>query len=392
VTGTPKRTSAAHKAAQKRAKALARAKYLPERGRKLPSRLPSKSEVLRRNVVGIGLGRKLVDGKPTKRMSVRIYVQQKLHEDLLPKKLRIPPKIGGVPTDVIQVGRFKANSGERNRELKRPFSMGASVGHDHPMAGTAGAILRIRGGEDPRRFLLSNNHVLARENLLPVGAPIFQPGQKDWAGTDSSHSEPVARLTDFIRLKSSEPNSVDCAIAELTSPDGAHSELIDVGPGNHKPIVAREQMRVLKTGRTTGVTHGQIVDVALDIEIDYPRLGSIIFHDQILIKSNDSTPFSLGGDSGALVVTDDADHSPLGLLFASSQGWTVASQLQEVHALLEVDGSPLELTEELGPVIKASRRRSAPSRLRAVKKSRPSAVRAGRARRAKARQRVRSHE
>ena len=231
----PKRTKAQRKAAQKQAKALARAKYLPKRGRKPLSRAPSKTELVRRNVIGVGLGRKLVDGKPTKRMAVRIYVQEKLHEDLLPKKLRIPAKIGGVPTDVIPIGRFKANSGESNRTLKRPFSMGASVGHDHPMAGTAGALLRIKGGSDPRRFLLSNNHVLARENQLPVGAPIFQPGQKDWAGTNSSHSVPVAKLTDFIRLKSKAPNSVDCAIAELAAPGGAHSDLIDVGPCDRSP-------------------------------------------------------------------------------------------------------------------------------------------------------------
>jgi hypothetical protein len=340
-----KKTKAQRKAAQERAKALARAKYLPKRGRKPLARSPSKEEIVRRNIVGVGLGRKLVDGKPTRRMSVRIYVQQKLHEDLVPKELRIPAKIGGVPTDVIPVGRFKANLGENNRKLKRPFSMGASVGHDHPMAGTAGALLRIEGDSDPRRFILSNNHVLARENLLPVGAPIFQPGQKDWAGTNSSHSEPVARLTDFIRLKSTEPNSVDCAIAELASPDGAHADLIDVGPCNRKPIVAREGMRTMKTGRTTGVTRGEIVDVALDVEIDYPHLGSIMFEDQILIKSRERAPFSVEGDSGALVITDDDQHSPLGLLFASSNGWTVASHLEDVLALLDVDGSPLEISE-----------------------------------------------
>ena len=101
----------------------------------------------------------------------------------------------------------------------------------------------------------------------------------------------------------------------------------------------------MKSGRTTGVTRGEIVDVEFDIEIDYPHLGSIIFDDQILIKSNDKAPFSLGGDSGALIVTDDDHHSPLGLLFASSNGWTVASHLKDVLALLDVDGSPLEIAE-----------------------------------------------
>lgn len=43
------------------------------------------------------------------------------------------------------------------------------------MAGTFGAVVTKAG----KRFILSNNHVLAENGLISLGAPIFQPGLLD---------------------------------------------------------------------------------------------------------------------------------------------------------------------------------------------------------------------
>jgi hypothetical protein len=325
------------------AKAAARAAFLPRRARPLPASAPSPTQAMNRNVLGVGLGPKVTGDRRLKTMSVRIYVRHKLPDDVLPERLRVPREIRGVPTDVIELGRFRASAGESNRRLARPFSMGASIGHDRKMAGTAGALLRLKGGGDARRFVLSNNHVLADSNRLKAGAPVFQAGK-----LDGGPPQPIARLTTYIRLSKSaaQANFVDCAIAELESPDLAVSDLIDLGGSCDRKVVAAEVgMRVTKTGRTSGVTLGIIDDVDFDIEVDYPRLGSVVFEDQILIlPDQDHSRFSEDGDSGALVLKQGARRSPVGLLFASSEkGKAVASHLSDVLAELRVGGSALEI-------------------------------------------------
>src|SRR5216684_185596 len=59
------------------------------------------------NVVGIGIGKKVVGGTPTDTDCVRIYVQSKLDiEDIRPASL-LPSDFSEVPIDVIEIGVFR---------------------------------------------------------------------------------------------------------------------------------------------------------------------------------------------------------------------------------------------------------------------------------------------
>ena len=60
------------------------------------------------NVVGIGIGRKLVNGRPTDTPAVRFYVERKVAKGALPADLMLPKSVNGVATDVIESGRFRA--------------------------------------------------------------------------------------------------------------------------------------------------------------------------------------------------------------------------------------------------------------------------------------------
>jgi hypothetical protein len=287
-------------------------------------------------VIGVGMGRKVVEGKATETPSVRIYVERKIHRSLLTKKARLPKEIGGVPTDVIEIGRFVASAGEENRETRRPFSMGSSIGHFRQMAGTAGMLARAKGPDDGRRFVVSNNHVLANENSLPKGSPIFQAGLLDWdASDDGPPTDPVAELSKFIRLKKTGSNAADCAMAELRNVSPALPSILSIGAlSSRDPVAATEGLAVLKSGRTTGVTAGTVFDADFDVEIDYARLGSLVFEDQILIRGTGGA-FSAVGDSGALVVTAK-DPAPVGLLFAVAAKGSAASHIGQVLDLLDV--------------------------------------------------------
>ena len=89
-------------------------------------------------------------------------------------------------------------------------------------------------------------------------------------------------------------------------------------------------------GRTTGTTKGRLVTFELDnLYVGYDA-GTLRFDDQIEIEGEGSEPFSLGGDSGSLIV--DADRRAVALLFAGSdQGGTNGMGLayaNPLHAVL----------------------------------------------------------
>ncbi len=74
---------------------------------------------------------------------------------------------------------------------------------------------------------------------------------------------------------------------------------------------------VQKYGRTTSLTKGTVTGINANVTVSYGGAsGNAIFTGQIIIGS--SRPFLKAGDSGSLVVTDDANANPVGLLFAGS--------------------------------------------------------------------------
>src|SRR5437870_529439 len=84
------------------------------------------------------------------------------------------------------------------RVRMRPAQPGCSIGFriagDHfVMGGTFGALVKTRS----KVYILSNNHVLADENRLPIGSPIFQPALLDHGRIDSDQ---IAELTRLGRL------------------------------------------------------------------------------------------------------------------------------------------------------------------------------------------------
>src|SRR3989454_6254543 len=168
------------------------------------------------NVVGVGLGTKVTKGKATTRQPcVRFYVDRKLGETAIPPEFVLPSTVNGVPTDVIETGRFLAQPAAVpvQQRRQRPASPGCSIGFQFTgakagfvMAGTFGAV--VAAGSV--RYILSNNHVLADENSLPIGSAIFQPGLLDHGKVSTDQ---IARLTRFVPLKAGAANVVDAAIA-----------------------------------------------------------------------------------------------------------------------------------------------------------------------------------
>lgn len=269
-------------------------------------------------------------------------------------------------------------------QLAIPMALGTSGGNNNDFdrrgnavldccSGTLGALVQDGSG---RQYLLSNNHILARSDHGVPGDAIVQPGLIDNNCTPNGEGPgtiPVASLAAWRSLRSPSTN-VDAAIAQVAShtvdPTGA---ILELGPrqpdgtlapappgtssseGKGKP--ATLQMRVAKSGRTTGLTCGAISAVAVDVEVDYygdcaetkPYLTKT-FSNQISVSGN---RFSDAGDSGALLM-DATDAEPVGLYFAGGtdangvvQG--VANPANEVLTELSAEIGNQPLTFVGGP-------------------------------------------
>ncbi len=311
----------------------------------------------RANVVGVAVGNKWIRGRETDDLCILVFVEHKRPEDQLRRRDIVPKQFDGVPTDVVETGRFQALQSvqavgvERTKRM-RPAPGGVSIGHYRITAGTLGVLARREG----RPVILSNNHVLANGNDARVGDPILQPGPVDGGRLQDA----IARLADFVPIQYNERNLglfgrflewmlgpllayAGLALKRLPSGrtnlvDAAIGEPIDtglVGPdvlGIRRvsgTVSADIGLRVRKSGRTTGVTEGRVTAIDAVVEVDYGG-KSAIFREQIA-----SDILSKGGDSGSLVV-DDAGRA-VGLLFAGGVATTLINPIEAVARLLELD-------------------------------------------------------
>ena len=64
--------------------------------------------LLNSNVVGVGIGTKIINGISTQRQCIKIYVRKKIPRNKLHKNELIPRKLNGIETDVEEIGRLKA--------------------------------------------------------------------------------------------------------------------------------------------------------------------------------------------------------------------------------------------------------------------------------------------
>jgi len=283
-----------------------------------------------KNVVAVGISEKVSKGKRTGKLALTFYVERKIS----PKKLRedeaVPPTVSAalsgpeaIPTDVVVLGKLRPQI----NAIKNPLQPGNSIGHVDITAGTLGAV--VTKGSD--LYILSNSHVLALCGSAKKGDAIIYPADAD-GGTEQNNL--VAKLSGFKKfiLTPDFVNRVDCAIAKPTSDRLADlvSEIkgLSFPKGTIKP---ERGMKVVKVGRTTGKTTGEIRDVHFRFTLDFEgNTGEVGFIDQVLC-----TRYSEDGDSGSLVI-DKATGRAVGLHFAGADGGSVFNPIDDVLKALGV--------------------------------------------------------
>ncbi|MDK2985857.1 MAG: hypothetical protein PWQ96_1499 [Clostridia bacterium] len=314
------------------------------------------------NVVGVGIGKKMVRGKKTDEDSIVVFVKKKIDRNKISAKNLVPSQIKGVKTDVIEIGEVKALPAT---DRVRPAYPGVSIGHYAITAGTLGAIVRSK--KSGETLILSNNHVLAnisngKDGRAKPGDIILQPGPADGG---SKENDIIAYLNHFVPLRTNveEPecnvastatvvanslirivrsnyrmkleratasaNRVDAAVAKPINSRIVKSEIPEIG---RVKGVADAQIgdNVKKMGRTSGLTTGTIDALDVTIMVNMSEGVQAVFEEQIV-----SDIKSLPGDSGSLVVNEN--NEAVGLLFAGSSSRTVINSIKHVMEELQIE-------------------------------------------------------
>ena len=205
-------------------------------------------------------------------------------------------------------------------------------------AGTLGCLVTT---DDETLCGLTNNHVTGDCNHTLVGMHILSPAPMD---ADPSGPAPtgIGRHQRFVTLQSGDPQQVqvqelDVALFSITNHSLVSSKqgsgLFDTPDTDTSPA---GRVRVKKVGRTTGLTHGEVVGpwvTPLPVSYKSSQFSSVVhFTGAWAVKSLDAEPFSSPGDSGSLVVTEDGRHA-VGLIFAG------AGQVSLMMAIASVLGN-----------------------------------------------------
>ncbi|MBI1807607.1 MAG: hypothetical protein HYR76_11205 [Ignavibacteria bacterium] len=240
----------------------------------------------------------------------------------------LPTMIEGIPTRVDVVGEVHAMAGGGFKGTYRPVPAGVSVGNDNECAaGTIGCTV-LKGGV---HYALSNNHVFARENAASIGERIDQPGRYDGHPICSQTGQ-VATLSAFNTINfSGGNNTFDAAIAQYTTSDVC-SMANNLYTPSSTTVAPSVGLAVKKVGRTSGLTHGTIAGINVSIDVDYGGGRIAHFVNQIYVAST----FIRSGDSGSLMVTDNANANPVGLDFAGGSSSSFANPIGPVLSFFNV--------------------------------------------------------
>jgi hypothetical protein len=283
------------------------------------------------NIVGIGVGLRFVEGRPLPQLVLKVFVAKKFAPSKVPSGAMVPEIVNGVPTDVHEFGRIRAQAFGR---IPRPVQCGCEIG---PAGGGESGTLGCLVIANDQLFILSNNHVMAKVNKFPGGTHILQPGAV-------SHGQDPADLIGVldggyprIDFTPGADNRVDAALALTSWSDDFNlvdPTFVDGVVMSEDSVQAAVGMNVHKIGMRTDHTSGQVIAAHMDsMPVGYD-VGTANFNDMVVVTGQGGL-FSAPGDSGAVIMTT-ATNQPTALLVAGGSGGTVACNIGNVAAALGI--------------------------------------------------------
>jgi len=273
-----------------------------------------------KGVTSVGVGYRETDGKPTDELCIQVTVERKVAPERLEEAgLTLLPEViqaddgTVVKVDVVQRSykpgyrvvselehealEDEADPHEQRRTRLDPVVPGISVANRRETAGTVGAIVYDQETGEP--YVLSNWHVLHGPEGR-IQDPVVQPGPFDNADLDGNH---LGRL-----IRSHLGLAGDCAIASIEGRE-FREEILELDRAPKRVAKVNLGDRVVKSGRTTAVTHGVVHRIGVTVKIDYGGSVGVQEIGGFEVRPNSDKPadrgeISMGGDSGSLWVVD----------------------------------------------------------------------------------------
>lgn len=280
---------------------------------------------------------------------VIVFVTEKLDEDDLESERLIRERIPNHATNVVEIGDLTAlpayepdvssEGAAGHRDPQDTPIGGASEIQAGSTAATAGLLAEVTahqpGPADWQsdvqagdRVRVSNAHVYG-DSRNEFGHDILQPSPLD-GGSDT---DAVGTLTGCCPL---DDPVVDAAARDCTADADEASGLLGLGDVDGVRRDRYEELKgasVVKAGRTTGITEGEIVATSATVNVGYGA-ETHRKRNQVL-----TTDMSAGGDSGSPVLlgTRDDPGALVGHLFAGSSNVTVVNRAADIEDRLGVE-------------------------------------------------------
>ncbi len=271
------------------------------------------------NITSIGIGFKIKNGKQTKDLCLQFTVKNKIENTgtelelintkVIPQTIQVSGKV--VPTDVIERDYHLLSQPTLSQQMSGrkvrvdPIVPGVSVSHPDGTAGTVGLIVYDSTSSDP--CMLSNWHVL-HGSTGQIGDGIVQPGPFDDNRIEQNHAG--------VLVRSHLGAAGDCAIARIEDRDFDHDILeLNVNPISLERVNLGD--KVVKSGRTTGVTRGIVRRIDVIARIAYDGMGPKdigAFEIEPEKGEDDAFEISMGGDSGSAWLLANRSGNPTNVL------------------------------------------------------------------------------
>jgi hypothetical protein len=296
----------------------------PGRGKSLAAARKTLEQELLPLVGVVGISHSENDGEIT------VFVEDEQAKQRVPRsfngytvRTEVTGKIQVLSTQVTEL--LAAVSSERRGEVS-PLVGGVSLSAWLPGVYYTGTLGMVTYDNK----ILTNAHVIALEpdtdNFLELGTAIIQPGSGDGGRSGAKVGELEAYIP--IDLEPGAENYADAAIGSIDGGvDASYGEQFGEG-GNYwiegwTEISVGDTVR--KSGRTTGVTTGQVIHTSSTAKVTYGD-QEVLFFDQILVDQ-DNWSFAGAGDSGSAV---DMDGEFVGLVFAGTEEWVYINKAEHI--------------------------------------------------------------
>lgn len=279
------------------------------------------------NCLGIAEGTKITNGVDTKEKCLTFIVKKKILKTSLLKEEKVPKKIGGWKSDILEVGEIVPMSGHRSRH--RPVIGGISG----KVVGGSACSIALICYKDNQSGILTNEHCFHIRGQNKAGSSFLQPSPIDGG------REPLDNIgvsNDPPRITNTKQNKIDSIfIPLLVSCENEVRRIPNYTKKHRDPVVGD---RFQKPSRTTDFTEGVITHINALSRVNFGgSLGVCEFFPTVWALQ---TNFNLvaGGDSGSGIFSEQGDF--IGQTFAAGPNLAIflpaSSIIQELGINLDL--------------------------------------------------------